>query len=130
MISPAAVITAALDAGISREHIERLARAIISAPTLYDPDRREIIGARRVRVTSQQARVFAALVNAPGRLVPVAALIDALVNDDADGGAMAAVAHLRVVVCALRRALREAGAAASIATVRGDGYRLDREGVR
>lgn len=105
---------------------DRRTRIRVGAAVLF-PGGRILRGpAGEVRVWPQTARLIARLATANGAVVPRQALVDALyapgmVPRAADGGAEA----LHTVACHARRALRDAGAGVGIATVVGQGMRLD-----
>lgn len=95
-----------------------IGRAVLdaSARTLAGP-------ARAVRLPDQAVALLAHLAARPGEVVPKLAATDAMYGGGPRRGL--GVATMQARVCVLRRALRETGAGADIATVRGAGIALD-----
>lgn len=97
-----------------RARVEDLEYQLAELTTLREND--PLASALQLRRSERKA--LALLRNASGRIVPLDAIATAINPDFPSNG------HVRVLVCELRRVLREAGAPVEIRTHWGEGYSL------
>ena len=80
---------------------------------------------RRLGIRPKCARVLATITKRGSRLVPHSAIYGAVFEHDNGDGPMIEI--IKVSVCYIRKALREAGAPGQIHNVHGRGYQADQE---
>lgn len=83
----------------------------------FIPDTGAFVDGRRLKLEPARELMFGALIRAHGRLLSNSALQDIAGLDDTEGNTV------KVHICHIRRACREAGATDPIETVWGRGYR-------